>query len=195
VKEKDTVLPAIEKRRAYRALDTRPIEPEVLLGLIEAATTAPSAMNNQPWRFITVTESERLKALKETLSRGNYWAKRAPAIIAVVTNNRWSMQLGERSYAPFEVGMATMALQIQAVSEGLSIHPIAGFNADEAKAVLKIEEDDSLLVLLVLGYPGSEEGLSDAHRESEHSERTRLPLDRIHAFDGWNQGMKREGSA
>ena len=189
------MLPAIEKRRAYRALDTRPIEPEVLLGLIEAATTAPSAMNNQPWRFITVTESERLNALKETLSRGNYWAKRAPAIIAVVTNNRWSMQLGERSYAPFEVGMATMALQIQAVSEGLSIHPIAGFNADEAKAVLKIEEDDSLLVLLVLGYPGSEEGLSDAHRQSEHSVRTRLPLDRIHAFDGWNQGMKREGSA
>ena len=55
--------------------------------------------------------------------------------------------------------------RIQAVSEGLSIHPIAGFNADEAKAVLKIEEDDSLLVLLVLSCPGSEEGLSDAHRE------------------------------
>ncbi len=189
------MLPAIEQRRAYRALDTRPIEPDVLLGLIEAASTAPSGMNNQPWRFITVTERERLDALKESLSRGNYWAKRAPAIIAVVTNNHWSMQLGERSYAPFEVGMATMALQIQAVSEGLYIHPIAGFNADQAKAVLEIEKDDSLLVLLILGYPGSEEGLSDAHRESEHSERNRLPLERIHAFDGWTPLMKREGSA
>ncbi len=189
------MLPAIEKRRAYRALDTRPIETDVLLGLIEAAATAPSGMNNQPWRFITVTETERLNALKGTLSRGNYWAKRAPAIIAVVTNNRWSMQLGERSYAPFEVGMATMALQIQAVSEGLYIHPIAGFNADEAKAVLGIEEDDSLLVLLILGYPGSEEGLSDAHRESEHSRRSRFSLDRIHAFDGWTHEMNPEASA
>jgi len=189
------VLQAIEKRRAYRALDPRPIDKDVLIGLIKAAATAPSGMNNQPWRFITVTGAQRLNALKETLSPGNYWAKAAPAIIAVVTNNRWSMQLGERSYAPFEVGMATMALQIQAVSEGLYIHPIAGFNADAAKTVLDIDADDSLLVLLVLGYPGSEEGLSDKHLESEHSTRMRLSLEHIHAFDGWTQQMNPEASA
>jgi len=189
------VLHAIEQRRAYRALDTRPIEKDVLLHLIEAAATAPSGMNNQPWRFVTVTQDERLSALKETLSPGNYWAKRAPAIIAVVTNNRWSMQLGERSYAPFEVGMATMALQMQAVSEGLIIHPIAGFNADAAKAVLGIDEEDSLLVLLILGYPGSEEGLSDKHREAEHSKRKRLALQQIHAFDSWNQELSPAATA
>jgi len=183
------MLHAIEQRRAFRALDTKPIDNETLLHLIEAAATAPSGMNNQPWRFVTTTETERLNALKETLSPGNYWAKRAPAIIAVVTNNEWSMKLGDRVYAPFEVGMATMALQIQAVSEGLIIHPIAGFNEGAAKEVLGISEEDSLMVLLILGYPGSEEGLSDKHRQGEHSARERFPLDRIHAFDGWTGEM------
>ncbi len=189
------MLHALEQRRALRALDTRPIDKDVLLGLIEAASTAPSGMNNQPWRFVTTTDPERLDALKATLSPGNYWAKRAPAIIAVVTNNDWSMKLGERIYAPFEVGMATMALQVQAVSEGLIIHPIAGFNADEAKRVLGIDEANSLMVLLIVGYPGSDENLSDKHREAEHSARQRLSLGAIHAFDHWNADLRPSASA
>lgn len=184
------MLQEIQKRRAYRALDSRPVEQDVLLRLIEAAATAPSGLNNQPWRFITVTEEEHLNALKETLSPGNYWAKRAPAIIAVVTNNEWGLTLDSRAYAPFDLGMATMALQIQAVSEGLYIHPIAGFNADDAKKILAIDEADSLMVLLILGYPGSDEGLSERHLEREHGKRVRLGLDQIHNFDTFSLAMK-----
>jgi len=180
------VLQAISNRRAYRALSEEPIEKSVLLRLIEAAQTAPSGANNQPWRFITITDPAQLEAVKSTLSRGNYWAKKAPAIIAVVTNNEWGLKLDERLYAPFDVGMATMALQIQAVSEGLYVHPIAGFKAQDAKAVLEIPQEDSLLVLLILGYPGSDEHLTDVHLQSEHGTRVRLPLESIHSFDNWS---------
>ncbi|MGE4584264.1 MAG: nitroreductase family protein [Sphaerochaeta sp.] len=186
------MLPAIEDRRAFRALDTKPIPSEVLLRLVEAARTAPSAMNNQPWRFITVTEAKQLATLKETLSPGNYWAKKAPALVAVVTNNQWGMTLGERHYAPFELGMATMAYQIQAVAEGLHVHPIAGFNADEAKKVLAIPAEETLMILLVLGYPGDTTGLNEKHLASETSLRIRLPIERIHAFDSWNDTIKPE---
>ncbi|MDD2395092.1 MAG: nitroreductase family protein, partial [Sphaerochaeta sp.] len=79
------MLQAIEERRAYRALDTKPIAQEVLVRLAQAAHTAPSAMNNQPWRYITVTDETMLSKIKDTLSPGNYWAKKTPAIVAVVT--------------------------------------------------------------------------------------------------------------
>lgn len=184
------MLQAIETRRAYRALDTRPIAEDVLLRLAQAAHTAPSSMNNQPWRYITVTDEGMLSKVKQTLSPGNYWAKKAPAIVAVVTNNAWGMTLGDRNYAPFELGMATMAYQIQAVSEGLHIHPIAGFNADEAKKVLGIAAEDSLMIMLVLGYPGSDADLSGKHKESEKSERVRMDLAKVHAFNTWNESLR-----
>lgn len=184
------MLQAIEERRAYRALDTKPIAQEVLVRLAQAAHTAPSAMNNQPWRYITVTDEKMLSNVKETLSPGNYWAKKAPAIVAVVTNNAWGMTLGDRHFAPFELGMATMAYQIQAVSEGLHVHPIAGFNADDAKKVLGISKDDTLMIMLVLGYPGSDSELNEKHKQSERGTRIRMELEKVHAFNAWDESLR-----
>ena|SRR5690554_5884512 len=183
------VLSAFKERRAYRALDSKPIDEEVLTRLALAAITAPSANNNQPWRFITVTDPTVLSEVKKALTPGNYWAQNAPAITAVVTNNSWSLAIGERVFAPFEVGMATMAYQAQAVSEGLHIHPIAGFNADSVKKALKIPESEMLLTLLIIGYPGDDTHLSEYHLSSEHAPRVRLPLDQVYAKDGWNSQL------
>ena len=38
-----------------RRFKADPVDRETLLELIEAATTAPSAGNRQPWRFVIVT--------------------------------------------------------------------------------------------------------------------------------------------
>lgn len=187
------LLHAIDKRRAYRALDTKPIEEAVLLRLVEAAHTAPSAMNNQPWRYVTVTDEKVLAELKETLSPGNYWAKKAPALVGVVSNISWGMSLGDRNYAPFELGMATMAYQMQAIEEGLYVHPIAGFNAEAAKKVMQINDEDTLMILLVVGYPGEDTHLNEKHLESEKGPRIRLPLGKVHAFNHFSKELKPEG--
>ena len=42
-------------RRSIRRFTDQPIEKAVLRRLIEAATTAPSSTNRQPWRFAVVT--------------------------------------------------------------------------------------------------------------------------------------------
>jgi len=184
------MLHAINERRAYRAIDAKPVDKEILVRLVEAAHTAPSAMNNQPWRFVTVTDSDVLGMLKKTLAPGNYWALKAPAITAVITNKAWGMTLGNRDYAPFELGMAAMAYQTQAVAEGLYVHPIAGFNADEAKKVLHIADEDTLMILLVVGYPGDSSTLNEKHLESENGKRIRLPLEKVHNFDTFTDQIK-----
>lgn len=193
MEESMAMLEVIEKRRAYRALDTKPISDDILVRLAEAAHTAPSSMNNQPWRLVTVSDETVLDKLKEALAPGNYWAKKAPALVAVVTNNSWGMTLGERHYAPFELGMAAMAYQLQAVQEGLYVHPIAGFNADLAKEVLGIADEDSIMVLMVVGYPGDSSHLSEKHLESENGKRDRLPLENVHAFNHFDKQLKPKG--
>lgn len=184
------LLDAIEKRRAFRAFSEETLDRDTLTRCALAAHTAPSSMNNQPWRMVTVTNPEILDALKETLGGGNYWAKKAPAITAFITNSAWSMNLGGREYAFFELGMAAMAYQVQAVSEGLYVHPMAGFNPSAAKKVLGIADEDVLEILMAVGRPGESSHLSEKHLESEHSVRDRKPLEEVLAFDSWNELLR-----
>ena len=184
------ILKPIEKRRALRALAETPIPEETLLRLVRAAHLAPSCNNNQPWRIVTVVDPARLEALKTSLAPGNYWAKKSPAIAAFVTSLDWDARLeGGRDYAFFDLGMAAMAYQLQAVEEGLIVHPIAGFNAATAKEALGVPETAVVETLVILGYPGDSSGLSERHREAETSARNRKPLEEVAAFDSWNDRL------
>jgi nitroreductase len=50
------ILEAIFTRRSVRKYQDRPVEPEKLEVLLKAAMYAPSALNEQPWRFVVITE-------------------------------------------------------------------------------------------------------------------------------------------
>jgi len=185
-----SILPQIEKRRARRAIDPRSVGKDVLVRLAQAAHLAPSCANSQSWRIITVADEQKLEALKATLTSGNYWAQKSPAIAAFVSSLDWDARLdGGRDYAFFDLGMAAMAYQLQAVEEGLYAHPIAGFDEAAAKLALGIPEAAVLETLIVLGYPGDSAGLSEKHLASETSPRDRKSLDEVAAFDSWNERL------
>jgi nitroreductase len=163
---------------------------DVLVRLAQAAHLAPSCANSQSWRIITVADEQKLEALKATLTSGNYWAQKSPAIAAFVSSLDWDARLdGGRDYAFFDLGMAAMAYQLQAVEEGLYAHPIAGFDEAAAKLALGIPEAAVLETLIVLGYPGDSAGLSEKHLASETSPRDRKSLDEVAAFDSWNERL------
>ena len=184
------ILKQIEERRAYRAIGTVPIPRGTLEALAAAAHLAPSSANNQPWRIVTVADPLKLEALRATFTGGNYWAKKAPAVTAFITCADWSLRApGGRDYAWFELGMAAMAYQLQAVEEGLFAHPIAGFDASAAKQLLAVPEEATLVTLVILGYPGDPSGLSEKHLAGEHSSRSRKGLGEVFAFDAWNPAL------
>jgi nitroreductase len=185
-----SLIKQIESRRAYRAIGEAPIGKDLLTRLADAAHLSPSSANNQPWRIIAVVDPAKLEALKGTLSSGNYWAKKSPAISAFITCPDWSLRMPDgRDYAWFELGMAAMAYQLQAVEEGLFAHPVAGFDAVAAGKLLGVPEEATLVTLVVLGYPGDPSGLSEKHLSAEHSPRVRKGLNDVFAFDSWNEAL------
>ncbi|MFP4330270.1 MAG: nitroreductase family protein [Spirochaetaceae bacterium] len=180
------IIAPIRERRARRALDSRPVPPEVRDRILEAATFAPSCFNNQPWRFLVLDDPEALSRAKEFLVGGNYWAERAPLIIGVVTRNDLDCRLdGGREYAFFGCGLAVENLLLQATAEGLIAHPIAGFKAPEMREAFDIDESFVLLTLIIVGYPGSGEHLSEKHRESEGGDRSRKPMGEVVFLNSW----------
>ena len=55
---------AISERRSVRHFLDTPVQRELLMEILQAAAWAPSGLNNQPWRFAIVWDSE----LKEKLA-------------------------------------------------------------------------------------------------------------------------------
>jgi nitroreductase len=173
------ILKPIDTRRARRALSDEPIGRETAETIFRAAHWAPSCGNNQPWRFVAVDDPGVLDRVKEHLSRGNYWAKPSPLIVAVASRPDLDCRIPDgREYYAFGCGMAAMNLMLQATDLGLIAHPIAGFRQAPVKDVLGIPDSYQLIALIVLGHPSEDHtGLSDKHRAEETSERSRRPLD------------------
>ncbi len=182
------VLQLLETRRSRRALSEKKLPQDVVDRLMQAATLAPSCSNNQPWRYVLAQGDKALEKVHGSLMGGNYWAKRAPLVVLVVTNPELDCQNsdGNREYALFDTGMSVFGMLVQAEKEGLYAHPMAGFKAEEMAASFGIEEPYKLVTVIAVGYPASDMSmLNEKHTESETSERSRKPMNEVVFYDDW----------
>jgi nitroreductase len=69
----DTLFDLLRTRRSVRKFSPEPLPREEIVRLLEAAVTAPSASNKQPWRFLVVESRERIDrmaaAVREATAR------------------------------------------------------------------------------------------------------------------------------
>jgi nitroreductase len=180
------IVSEIEKRRAFRAIGEQGVPEDVKQRIARAALLAPSCANKQPWRFVIADEEPALSVVRQSLSGGNYWAKKAPLYLLAVTDPTFDCDLEDRrSYALFDTGMAVMNLQLQAVAEGLVAHPIAGFSDTQLKKGLKIPESHILITIVVVGYPGDDSHLSEKHLVLESSRQERRAVEDLVSKNGW----------
>ena len=141
----------LHKRRALRSIEKTPITADIIDQLATAAGLAPSCFNKQPWRYVFVYDEAMLKHLHPALSAGNAWAQNGSLIVAVCTQKDLDCVLQDREYYLFDNGMAAGFMMLKAVELGLVAHPIAGFSQSQARQILNIPEDMSLITLIVFG--------------------------------------------
>ena len=70
----------VQRRRTVRDFDPRPVPRAVIEACIEAAGTAPSGANQQPWHFVAVSDPEvkrRIRIAAEAEER-EFYERRAP---------------------------------------------------------------------------------------------------------------------
>jgi nitroreductase len=177
------ILPELVVRRARCGIAADPLPNEQVQRLLCAATLAPSCANTQPWRLVVVT-GERLPAMRQALSEGNKWAARAPLIVVMATKPSLDMRLDAgRDYACFDLGMAALALMLQATREGLYAHPIAGFTPSAVAKAAGLPEDFVPFSLIIVGKPGDDALLNEGQKLREHGPRQRKSLEEV-AFSG-----------
>ncbi len=65
----ETLLNLMNRRRSVRRFKADPVPEDLLHNLIEAAGTAPSASNKQPWRFIIIQDHQTIQTASKTVEK------------------------------------------------------------------------------------------------------------------------------
>ena len=147
-----------QARQSCRAYDeTKPVEPEKLEAILEAARIAPSACNGQPYR-ITVCKGETAKEVA-LATRGmggmNKFAVQAPVMLVIsempyVKSAALGAKVKNNDYRSIDIGIVTAYLTAEAASQGLSTC-ILGW-LDDAKIRKLCDLQYPARLVITLGY-------------------------------------------
>lgn len=170
------LLEVLRRRYSPRKYDTRPLAPQDLVRIFEAARWAPSSFNRQPWRFLVAQKgTEAYRRLLDVLSPGNQsWAHTAPVLVlamAVEEDER-----GPNPYALHDLGLACGLLTAQATSLGIYPHFMAGFDKAKTREVFGLPSQIRPVTVIALGYP---------EPDAPPGERIRHPLHVLVLEDAW----------
>lgn len=173
------------RRESKRSFLDKDISEDTLSRIFEIIRWSPSCNNNQPWRFVFVTDKGQRARFIEALPRGNRWAAAAPVLIAVCAREAddYTREDDPVAYYQFDSGLATMSLLLGAVQEGLTAHAMAGYDAAKLHESLDIPEDYHVQCVVALGHPGPIEQLDETTRKKDEAPRTRKELSEIIARD------------
>ena len=180
-------LEAIRKRCSLKLhLSKRPIEPEKVDLVLEAARLAPSARNLQPWRFVVVQGDEAIDELATAFNETNQEVRNAPLIIVVCAREEDDVTRESKPYYLFDAGLAVENLMLAATDLGLATHAILSFDEAEIKRILEIPDEYRVVITTPLAYPV--EPSYDEAAVDKLGARTRKELGEITHYGKWGSG-------
>lgn len=151
-------------RRSIRKFKEQPVEKEKITEILKAAMAAPSAHNQQPWRFYVVTNKDKIRALSQ-VSKYSLFSAQAPVIIVSAYWNECRLP----NEAPIDLSASMENLWIETDALGLGgvwmgVYPRSE-RMETVRMILGLPQDETPFAMFALGYPAEEKGPSERYRE------------------------------
>lgn len=169
----------IAHRVSCRGYQPTPVPPEQLQQILEAARLAPSACNQQPWRFAVVQNADlRRRIVEEGFLPGfnMIWALNAPVHIVIgmersFVTHRIGAQVSGVDYPWIDIGIAGEHLVLAATELGLGTCWIGWIKARQIAKIVGWSRSIKPVVVITLGYSSeSESGRLPATRRKPLAE-------------------------
>ena len=145
-------------RQSCRSYDeNRPVEPEKLEAVLEAARLAPSACNGQPYHFTVCKGGLAQEVAKATQGLGmNKFAVQAPVLIVVsempyVKSAAMGAKVKNNDYRSIDIGITTAYLTAEAAAQGLGSCILGWFDDERIRKLCGLSYPVRLVI--TLGYP------------------------------------------
>jgi nitroreductase len=146
----------IRSRESIRNYDPdRQVPGEILEKILEAGRLAPSACNNQPWKFLLISSPVVLEKVKKCYHRD--WYRDAPHILAVVglSDKAWQRSSDGYNSVETDAAIALTHLILAAENEGVGTCWIANFDPVMLRDSLDLTDDQVIFGITPLGYQRS----------------------------------------
>lgn len=144
----------IRTRESVRNYDPdKPVPKEILEKILEAGRIAPSARNNQPWKFLVISSSDKLAEVKACYKRD--WLKDAPHILVAsgLRNQAWNRSFDGYNSIETDVAIAMTHIILAAENEGVAACWIAAYDPVLLNKALNPDENQQIFWITPLGYP------------------------------------------
>lgn len=174
MKESDIILDIIKRCRSVRKFDGAGIPQETMGQILEVGRWAPSGANAQPWRFIVVTNREKLAAIAGCcyykVFKSRHVGEAGAAVVICADPDA-----GSPTYV-LDAAIAGTNMTLMATSLGIGSCWIGAFEEQTLKAMLHIPERLEIIALIAFGY-----------EVGKASVPPRLPLSSIVHYETFNE--------
>lgn len=143
----------IRSRESLRNYDPdRPVPMEIIERILNAGRLAPSACNNQPWRFLVISSAGVLEKVRGCYHRE--WFKDAPHVLVMIglKEEAWIRRFDGYNSIETDVAIAMTHIILAAENEGVGTCWIANFNPAMLREVLGIDVQEVVFGITPLGY-------------------------------------------
>ena len=157
---------------AVRAYQDKPVPPDLVRRIVEAARLTASSINGQPWHFVVVENRDTLRQLGALVRTGPYIAQAPLAIVVVMEKSQ---------YAVSDASRAIQSMVLTAWSEGVGSNWTGFMGLDAIKPLLGIPAEMDVLAVVPFGYPAKAIGQGKKKRKPlsqvAHRERFGQPFE------------------
>lgn len=145
------VLNAIYRRRSIREYTAEKVKTEDLREIVKAGSWAPSGLNNQPWRFVLITDTDiRLQLAGQT--RYSHIIESAHALIAVFLDTKDIYNEVKDHQA---AGACIQNMLLAAEELGLGAVWLGEIlnQKDQVNRIIDIGDNHDLMAIIAIGHP------------------------------------------
>jgi len=160
-------LSLVQKRRSIRRYLDKPVEPEKVDRLIEAALRSPSSRGFNPWNFVVVTDSVLLEKLSKAKPHGASFLKDASLGIAVCADpEKCDVWIEDASIASIYIHLAAESMELGScwIQIRKRMHDQTKTAEQYIRELLNIPENFNVESMIAIGYPAE---IKSAHSKED----------------------------
>jgi len=160
------LLEGIATRRSIRKYTEQPVTREQLREILRLGTMAPSGLNNQPWRFVTIQQQTVLQKLAALTQYGRIIESSSACIAVFIDTEAMYHEVKDHQ----SMGACIQNLLLAAHGMGLGAVWLGEIlkNARQVAGLCGLPERYDLMAVVALGHAAGEGGRAD-----------RKPLDEV----------------
>ena len=146
-------LEAISTRTSVRKFLDKEIPLEIIKTILEAGIKAPSGGNRQPWRFVVVTDKDKIKNFEPEDHQP--CVEEAPAVIVACTNphDTWETYDENDQCYILDTAASIQNMLLAIHDQGLGGVWIVSFSKREVRKQLNIPLHWQIVSIIPFGYP------------------------------------------